>query len=824
MFFFFVFFAAGFILTALLSPKMKVENAKAATIDEFNFPRADEGAPVPRFYGTLKLRSPNTIGLSNFRADPIKKKVKTGLFSSKKVITGYKYFADIDLAWALGPGVVYRKMWFGDNLVWSGCLYGDGCVNLIPINLPELYGGSEDGKRGGIGGTVAMYCGDFDQPRDTWLEANTDPDVPAYVGVAHTVFRDFWWGNNPQIDAVSMECAYLTDTLGVGLLRHYMDNGLDMNPVCVLYDIMTYGWGNLGYDPDLINIDDWRLSATKIFGEGNGISLAITSATEAKDALKTILRQINATMFEDASTGLVELKLIRNDYNIDALPVLGPSQIGEVRNFTKKLWHETNNVVRLKYIDRAEDYRNDKIATAKDSSLLRFQGKERPVEVNMPGIKVAELANAIAARELSNLNVPLYSCQMTVNRTAASLKPGDVFKWTWPEYGVVQVVMRIQKMGLGTLEDGTISLDVVQDEFSSDAVVIAPPSPTGYTPTVLDPVDVVEFVIFELPAWLDYQASLGTREGHTRLSVFAAAPSNYTIGFNGYIEDDLDDATVITGASYSTMSELDGAIGRFDGWTTGTLTSVTVTTPSGTIAASGEPREGGGLFLIGDELFAYTSAVNSGGGIWTLSTVKRALLDTTWLEHATGARVWFFDGPETFFESDSPNGATDDVYLLDQTATGSSAVDSAIVEPFTNKGRIGLAIAPDYVTADASRAAWPLFSIGDTVVIDARPRNRNDVDQVWYEDDAAGTPEAGTTYRISFEVGGVVTPIDDEETLPYNLLLTSAMTGNCVILVEAKKDGNYSFSAAPFPLVVQSTPIMIDSVNLLIDTEEVYTT
>ena len=825
MFFLLAFFAAGFILTALLSPRMKVENAKAATLDDFNFPRADEGDPVPRFYGTLKLKAPNTIGLANFRAEPIRKKVKTGLFSSKRVITGYKYYADVDLAWALGPGVVYRKMWFGDNLVWSGCLYGGGCVNVIPINLPELYGGSEDGKRGGIKGDVASYCGSFDQPRDPHLAARLDPDVPAYVGVAHTVFRSFWWGNTSQIDAVSMEVAYLVDTLGVGRNRHYMMNGLDMNPICVLYDILATDWGNLGYDPAKINLATWRAAALRVFNEGNGISIAISNATDAKDAIRTILRQISATIYEDASTGLVEIKLIRNDYDANTLPTLGPGQIKEVKNFTKKLWHETNNVVRIKYIARSEDYRPDKVAMARDSSLLRFQGKERPVELTMPGVKDDDLANAIAARELSNLNVPLYSAQLVTNRSATALRPGDVFRWSWPEYGIVQVIMRVKKIGRGTLEDGSMLLDVVQDEFSSDAVVLASPKPTGWQPTTLSPMDISTFAFVEIPAWLDAQAALGTRAGHTRIAAFAAAPSPSSIGFSAYIEDPGGDAKVLSTAPYAPHSALVTAIDRFGGWGTGELASLVISAPSDPtgLPAVATPRSGGGMFLIGQELFAYTTRTINPDGSWTLHNVKRALLDTGWFAHAEGARVWFFDGADRFFDADTPNGTSPTIYLLDETAQGQSDKATAVKTVFPTVGRIERPVAPDYITGNGSRAEI-LVGIGDTVTIAGRPRSRFDTGQVWFENDAAGTPEDGQTYRISYEKEGATVAVANDVPLPYDLLTTEAMSGRIVVRVEAKVGTKYSIAAAPYQLAVQSLPIIIDESDLLIDAEKVYTT
>ena len=831
MWFLLAFFIAGFVLTAFISPKIKIENAKAAGLDDFGFPRSNEGDPVDRFYGTVKHSGPNTIGLTDYVPVPIKKKVKTGLFSSKKVITGYKNYIGVDLAWALGPGVVYRRLWFGENLVWAGCLYGEGCVNEITIDLPELYGGSKDGNRGGIGGKVTMYCGAFDQPRDPYLALKLNADVPAYVGIAHMVFSSvdglsgFWFGNANNVDAIACEASYFTNTLALDpYLQNLGTDGLDANPVEVLYDILCDDWGNLGYDPAKINVVDWRLKAQTVYDEGNGISLSIANATEAKDAVKQILRQINATIFEDQSTGLVELTLLRDDYDVGDLDVLGPSQIVEIRNYSKKLWNETNNVVRVKYTDREAGYIKDKVAIAKDFALLRFQGKQRPVEITMPGIYNAALANQIAARELSNLNVPIFQCEMVLNRTVSGLKPGAVFVLEWPEWGIVQMIMRVRKVGNGDLRDGKITISVVQDEFSLKDTVISAPVPPIYIPTNYDPEDIVDFDFLEVPAFLDYQAGLGTRVGYTRLMSFVKSPTSYSIGYDGFIEEGDEDAQVLTVAPYSSFAKLDGAIGRFDGFADGVIPVVTIKELNNPTALKTTPnvRLGGGMFAVGDEFFAYEDSLDNLDGTYHLTDVHRAFLDSGWFAHIDEATVYFFDGQEGFFETDSLPGVAIDVYLTDRTATGSSAVADAVVNPLTPVGRVERVIAPDYATADGSRAINQVFVTGDIVAITARPRNRSDVIEAWFEDDAAGTAEAGTLYTIKSETLGVETLVADDQVLPYDLTVTIGMVGQTVVHVYAKRDGLNSIASTIMPIVVVlPETLLIDGDPVLIDGETI---
>jgi hypothetical protein len=823
MFFFLALFIGSFIISSLLGAKMKVENAKAASLDQFNFPRAKEGDPVPRFYGTVKLNSPNTISVSGFSSATITKKVKTGLFSSKKVITGYKYNLTVDLAWALGPGVVYREMWFGQNRVWTGCLYDGPCLEVATINWPDLYGGSQDGNRGGIAGDVALYCGNFDQVPDTYLAANLHADVPAYIGVAHTVFRNFWFGNTPSIDAISMEASYFVKFLTVDApdCKHRMPNGLDANPVEVLYDILVTDWGNLGFSSARVDLAIWKAAALKVWDEQNGISINFANAGSGKDTFAVILRQINAIVYEDQTDGgLVKIKLIRYDYVVADLPVLTTSEITGVKNFTKKLWKETNNVVRLKYISRADNYAADKIAIAKDSSLLRFQGKERSLEVNMPGVKTAVLANTLAPRELSSLNVPLFSCEMTLSRSASNFKPGDVFVWQWPEYSIASMVMRIRKIGFGTLEDGTITFSVIQDEFSSALAVISAPADSAHVPTNVVAIDIATFRIVELPAWLDANAALGTPAGSTRFVSFVEKPNSVSVGYNAFIQEVPTDTETLHVAPFAETAVLQTIINIYDGFNTALLTSINIDTVADPafLAIAGTERLGGSLVLIGNELFAYASFTDLGAGVYSLNDVRRALLDTNWEAHAIGAKIYFFDGQEGFFDQDMLSSSTPSVYFQNKTPTDLSSVGTATVTALAPVGRIERVIAPDYITIDAVRNANQILGIGAVVSIDARPRNRFDTTNIWFEDDAAGTAEAGTTYKLEYELASVVTLIADAITLPYSLTITSGMTGNSVLRLSAKKDGLYSISYSPMPIQVGDF-LTIDSSIVTIDGE-----
>ena len=67
---------ASLVLTAIpyvLAPKPKTTPPKAAGLDDFSLPTAEEGRPIPVVFGTVLLRGPNVVWAGDLKVDPIRK-------------------------------------------------------------------------------------------------------------------------------------------------------------------------------------------------------------------------------------------------------------------------------------------------------------------------------------------------------------------------------------------------------------------------------------------------------------------------------------------------------------------------------------------------------------------------------------------------------------------------------------------------------------------------------------------------------------------------------------------------------------------------------
>lgn len=849
----------------LLAPKPKLESARASGLEDVQYPRAKEGDPVPIIFGTVRLRSPNTIWYGDFEAQAIKEKVKTGLFSSKTITKGYRYFLGLDLALCIGDGSVkLKRIWAGKEIAWEGndsptlgeippgttktyvftarrqttiitlpyipqsitsmgiqtheagqttinydeditweltpgssqvkvtFPNADALINIempsisnpahvyvtyvtaaqppapapfdptvgeLFINKPDLFGGEE--KRGGLYGNAYFYPGAFTQPRDPYLAEKVSPDVPRYGGICHIVFKHFYWGTTTSLEALNFELQRDTNYLQSG--KGVMPNGLDSNPVEVLYDALTSKWGRLGINPELIDLPSWRAAAVTCWDEDNGISFIVSASNTGKDIAEEVLRQIDGVMYQDPVTGKIILKLIRADYNEATLPTFDQSNIKELRSFSKSTWEGTYNQVRVKFENREKAY-TEAIAMVQDTGNISFQGRVKSTLLSMPGVKTNENASIIATRSLAMMSVPLFKCELFCTRAASILRPGQPFRLTWAPFGLTNMVMRVQRLDLGELTNGLIRVMAIQDKFSVQTMLFAPPDPGNWENPVDNPAAIVVRKVMESPyfllaaAYAAQGAVLPT--GQSGILSFAKKPTAGSQNYDAIATTD-DWATYIRpmdDAQYGGTARLVNNIAATAGQTNNQIVSILIDQVDDPtiLHPTGNMKEGSTLFVVNNEFFVYSSFVNNGNGSYTLNTIYRGLLDTSRGEHAAGDRVFFVHGKENLFEAIFTSTVTVKAKLLDNTAHGSFAEYLQPVDTVVLDRRAERPYPPDYVTVNGQRYGGSTSRSGG-LTIAWKERNRLNP-LIQFPEDATETPEAGTTYfvRTRWNGGGWV--------------------------------------------------------------------
>jgi len=661
-----LFSVALFLIAQALVPDPEIDNAKAATLSEFDFPRATQGSPAPLVFGKVRVNAPNTLWYGHFNAKAIMKTVKISIFKKKDYIVGWRYFLTFDLGICLGETKVsLHEVLVEKDVIFSGLKQTNGerfgvGQDIIVVSSNSISGGFDS-----LFGYVYWYTGDFTQGVNTQIDNYIpDDDYIPHRGLAHMVFHNVYIGESPYLRKISFTVSRYPNALGLGAETLYLGDAVDpvdMNPIAVIYDLMVGSWGTPSINVSHIDVDSFNTAALTLADENFGISLQIDRPSSAKQIISEIVRHINGIMYQDPTTGKIGINLIRNDYVVEDLPVFDPSNVLEFRNFSSSAWKETINQVRVSFTNRDAEY-NVSNAFAQDMANINFQGSVRSMDMEFPMVCVPALANDIAWRELAVVSVPLYKMSIEVNRDGATMLPGREFRFNWPNDGVENMVMRVARMRFSELAKDTIVLDAIQDEFAASTSLFASPTGTLWIPPDTQPLDALYVQAFPTPYFL-------LRGAIVAESPLWADPDTQLTGFLWILATPADTAQVMYSVfgnedfDYTdpdkTEYELDGVVyphsmplladmsknyGKRDGVIPSYLIGgVSDTTFFPTTRTTAEVREGYNLCYINGEFMAFESAFDESDGTWTLTNLYRALLDTDFADHSAGEPLYFID-------------------------------------------------------------------------------------------------------------------------------------------------------------------------------------
>ena len=486
-------FAVFFVLSQLLKPKPQLENARPANLGDFQFPTATEDRVVPIVWGTVRLKGPNVIWYGNFRQRAIKKKVKTGLFSSSSQTVGFRYFIGIQFALCRGPVHELLRVWIGEDVVFTGSQATSG--GAITIDRPKLFGGNDLGQ-GGVKGTLRFFSGGqtvSDQPLSEYVsrfqkEPATPGDetpgdlttTPRYVGTCHCVWEQGYIGNGTNIKPWAFEVRRIPNGLSLPLSSAELNSGNDANPMNIAYELFTNTEWGFGLPEEDLNLTNLKAVAATLAGEGNGMSMVFDQQRDSADLLKEIERQIDGVFYTNRSTGKWEVNLARAGDT--PVGTADESTTIEVSDFTRGAFQDTQNVVQVNFALREKDYFST-FTTAQDMANIRLQGGQlKTVRENYPGVKDGDLANSIAWRTLRTVAFPLAKATLVVDRTFWDVNPGDTILFSNTALGVTDLKMRITQVDLGELASGRIKLVVVEDVFRFATGSFSSPAGGGWAP------------------------------------------------------------------------------------------------------------------------------------------------------------------------------------------------------------------------------------------------------------------------------------------------------------------------------------------------------
>ncbi len=364
-------FAALFVLGEILRPKPNIEDAKPSGIGDFQFPTATEGRSVPLLWGTALIKGPNVIWYGDLSQFGLTTKVKTGLFSSKRVTTGFQYRVGVQFALCRGPGVVLKNVWIGDTSIFSGTVAHLGSFTKTDNNF---FGGNDLGN-GGVDVTMKFFAGEATQTSHAYLVPFqvVGGETPAYRGTAYLVPDTVapYIGNSSSVKPWKFVCQRIPNGLVLTGGNENVNVG-DANPMNVIFEIMTdVDWG-LGFPASDIDTSNFTTAANTLKTEGNGFSMLLDSPIEAADLIRLVEEQIDGVVFFNQKTAKWQVNLARFDYNIDTVPQITAANIVEIKDFSRGSWEDTTNQIRIRYTDKQDEFKTT-FALAQDLANVRLQ-------------------------------------------------------------------------------------------------------------------------------------------------------------------------------------------------------------------------------------------------------------------------------------------------------------------------------------------------------------------------------------------------------------------------------------------------------------------
>lgn len=739
------------VVAELLRPKQKPDVPQPSSLDDFDLPTADESRPVPVIFGRCKVEGPNVTWYGDLSIVPIKKKVSTGLFSSSNVTIGYKYYLGVETFVGHGPLNNLVEIRFGDQ-VPAGTR--TETADTVTFNYADenLFGGKE--KEGGISGVVRFYKGTQTQGANAYMQSVRGKNLPAYRGFAYAALEHLYVGTSAYIKPISFIVERFPNSLGLTSNRHYI--GTDANPACMLYEILTDPTWGCGVPAGQVNIATLRTIGNTLHSEGLGLSMLFNGTTTARNLIDEILRHVDGVMYTDVQTGLIEFALARADYTASLLPQYGPSEISEL-TVSRVTWDETKNTVKVTYVDQADNFTERQVQQQDLANVTARNGIIDAETIQFLGFSNATNANTAAARALKTLSYPLAKMTLKMNRKGWSLRPGSVFRLTWPARGILDVVVRVIRADYGDGHSAQTSFEVVEDIFAVPHNAYIPPPANGWTNPVGPPTAAAAQYAFEAP----YQVIREER----RYGVVLVGRSGVSEGFNVYHDPAGGSSYVETGVSqdFTPTGTLQSAYpadtASVDG--TGFIVQNGVDLESVESVDASVWNAGGAVALIqsaaGEEIVAWLTITDNLNGTYTFGNVIRGVYDTVPLDHPAGARVWII---------------TDGMTLLSNDPYGSNGTVTGKVTPYNAIGVLPLSSASAFSIALSERARkpypagnvrvngqyFPTSTTGDVTLawsIRHRAQQANDGRVVAQNSgDYVASPEG--TYEVRVYIGGTL--------------------------------------------------------------------
>ena len=528
---------------------------------------------------------------------------------------------------------------------------------------------------GGTGGSSQNYFEDYQSENQAFINTS---EYNIYVRVVEStigqstsgsidsilkiepggVFDKTSWCSNSKYDTETntYKIGVALDVYFLYVERHIPDQyAPDINPIHKIREIITDDTA-MNKPESMINDANFMAAADRIWEEMLGVSGVFTEKS-CKEAIDELLYHIEAGIRVNRQTGLYEIVLFRDDLlDLDNAQVFDKSNIKTFSIETANI-DDVINSANVNHYDR-DNIKDSSFSLDEIGSVLTAD--LNPETLEFPYFMNRRNAELVGNWKLKQLSTPTRKGSFTTGKyDARKINRYDVVKLTWPNQNMLEVPVRIMKIGLGDGRDNTVTLDWV--EVIPYSSIVFPTINVDPPTSVVLPPQPNQSIAFEMPYYEAVQrfgqtqvdTELANNPDFGYLMVATKKPQNNSINALLFTDNGTgyQQASIV---DYCPAAQLDQSISYLD-------TSFAVKNVSSISQA-----EVGTLILCDQELMVYQSYDTE----TKILTVKRAALDTVPKPHLQDAVFYFYDAFSAFDSEQYVLSEVVDAKVLTTTPSG----------------------------------------------------------------------------------------------------------------------------------------------------------
>lgn len=657
--------------------------------------------------------------------------------------TGYQYFFDLHMGVCRGPVDYLKAIRAADRTAYLGETTAN---TVIEIDKPDLFGG--DKSEGGLVGDLTVMMGRPDQIVDPDIKSMIGEPCPDFRGALTLYYSGQISANNPYPKPWKMRVArglkgWTNDDpwypekafIIVPADNEPTANIHSLNPAHIIYECATNKeWGR-GWSREFIDETSFQHAANVLYDEGFGLCMKYNRQDGLTAFISKVISHAGMAVYISRVTGLLTMKLIRNDYDPNAIPVFDSnSGLLDVQDDSQAMTTSSVNEVIVTYLDPNKNEKGQ-VRTQSLGGVQAYGVLSSTIEYL--GIPKFDLAARVAQRDLRANALALKKYTLKMDRRAWKLAPADVFILRDPSRGIESIVLRVGKIEDKLFTDGSIEVQAAQDVFGLPVTSFAGYNPGTWVPPDTTPMppeytDMHEASYRDLALVLNASELAAILPESGTIATLAARPS--PLAMNYRVWSRVGVAAFVQGqpAEWAPHGLLTTSIDEFD-------TTVLVDTFTDVDNVTVQPGE---AVLIGTEVMKLVLRV--GGTL----TVARGCADTIPAPHAAGEDVWFYQNYLGSDRKEYVQSETVDAKFVTHTSTGDYSVALSPVESVTMNRRQFRPYPPGKLMVGAQNFAEVTSVMGDVVLTWAH-RDRIIQDDTLVDHEAASIgPEPGTTYTV----------------------------------------------------------------------------